>query len=430
MLKYWIMTFVLSGLCSAEGKWVEQKNPFTDSSMVRYVDVCFVDSLTGYALYAFAGWGVVKTIDEGKNWEIQTLPGRLADNMVINNSPLGAGITFIDSLTGWVVGYPNATYYTLNGGKTWLTVLVSFPRYLIDIVFVTPYKGWAVGGKGYPTRSGIIHTEDGGKTWMVQDSLTYPGCLYGVTFLDTLKGFAVGDAGLILRTLDGGAHWDSIPSGTTNNLYDIQFADSSHGIIVGNGSNLVSEDGGNTWKGVTNGAHGWDVAFPDSNHAWCVAFSDGVGGIYFSRDAGLTWDQQSCSSYIDFLYGVSFPDTAHGWAVGEYGHIIHYTLSTGIEEKKDGLIRASRLEVSPNPFRQTVAIGFQTGRQSVVTVKIFDVRGTLIKSLVDESKASGNYKIYWDGTDALKQRVPNGIYFCRLELNRWPLDQKKIILVH
>jgi photosystem II stability/assembly factor-like uncharacterized protein len=407
-MRYLSLASVFVSLGFAEGRWVEQENPFTGSA--TYKDVCFVDSLIGYVL---DGYEVVKTTDGGKTWEVQELPGASIENIVSLND-LGEGIKFIDSLRGWIVKYPSETYYTLDGGRTWNFVPVTFPRFLNDVEFVTPHLGWAVGDKGYPPRGGIIHTEDGGKTWVVQDSLRYPGGLYAVTFLDTLKGFAVGDSGLILRTLDGGTHWDSVPSGTKNNLYDIQFADSLHGIIVCRGNALRTTNGGETWEEVTGGA-GNDVAFVDTLHAW-------TAHGYFSIDGGITWKLQEIPGYC---YGISFPDTTHGWAVGEYGKIFHYYIPTGIEEREQNQkSEVYSLQIYPNPCSSPVAISYSLLKDSYVSLKIYDAAGKLVRSVVNREMSAGQHKVYWDG-----KHLPSGVFFLKLEANGLTKGYEKTILI-
>ena len=67
--------------------------------------------------------------------------------------------------------------------------------------------GWAVGGAGT-----ILHTADGGNKWSSQASGTEQ-FLYGVSFTDSKNGWVVGDGGTILHTADGGDSWSFQRSG-------------------------------------------------------------------------------------------------------------------------------------------------------------------------------------------------------------------------
>lgn len=77
----------------------------------------------------------------------------------------------------------------------------------------------------------ILHTTDGGDTWMPQNS----NCRYwleAVAFVDAKNGWAVGEAGCIIRTRDGGATWQVQESGTRKWLYSISFSDGENGWAV------------------------------------------------------------------------------------------------------------------------------------------------------------------------------------------------------
>jgi photosystem II stability/assembly factor-like uncharacterized protein len=73
---------------------------------------------------------------------------------------------------------------------------------LFSVTFPSEKEGWACGRLG-----SIIHTSDGGKAWIRQNSgvnLT----LTSIHFVDTRNGWAVGDEGAILHTSDGGKTWE------------------------------------------------------------------------------------------------------------------------------------------------------------------------------------------------------------------------------
>ena len=94
--------------------------------------------------------------------------------------------------------------------------------------------------------------------------------LNGVYLLDSGIGFAVGDAGTILKTTDAGMTWSPVTSGTTNTLHDVYFFDATQGIAVGEqGLIRRTTDGGGNWQTITSGV---EVTLRS------VAFS-GVNGI-------------------------------------------------------------------------------------------------------------------------------------------------------
>ncbi len=76
--------------------------------------------------------------------------------------------------------------------------------------------------------------------------------LYSVYCLNDNTVIAAGDNGYIVRTTNGGANWDSVPSGTTHSLYKISFANDSTGYAVGeNGTILKTTDAGQSWTNIS-----------------------------------------------------------------------------------------------------------------------------------------------------------------------------------
>ncbi len=73
----------------------------------------------------------------------------------------------------------------------------------------------------------------------------------------------------------------------------------------------------------------------------------------------------------------------------------------------------------PNPFRNNTAISYQifSPRQAeYVTLFVFNIRGQLVRTLVDEEKTNGQYFVYWNGRNDADKAVPSGYYFYRLKV--------------
>ncbi|KPJ55580.1 MAG: hypothetical protein AMJ42_06620 [Deltaproteobacteria bacterium DG_8] len=123
---------------------------------------------------------------------------------------------------------------------------------LCDASFPDPKHGWAVGIAGT-----IIHTSDGGKSWVRQESGTERH-LFAVCFPDHKNGWAVGSMETIIHTSDGGKTWEKqeveeppeetifAPDMHYNGIY---FHDASEGWFVGEfGTIYHTIDGGENWK--------------------------------------------------------------------------------------------------------------------------------------------------------------------------------------
>ena len=81
----------------------------------------------------------------------------------------------------------------------------------------------------------------------------------------------------------------------------------------------------------------------------------------------------------------------------------------------------------PNPFNPSTVISYQLPVRSNVTLKIYDVLGNLLVTLVDEEKQSGKYEVEFD-TSTLKHFPSSGIYFYTLSADGF-ISTKKMILL-
>jgi photosystem II stability/assembly factor-like uncharacterized protein len=174
--------------------------------------------------------------------------------------------------------------------------------------FVGADHGWAVGTAGT-----IIATSDGGAHWTGQVSHTREW-LKDVAFADADHGWAVGYSGTIIATKDGGASWRAQDSGTPEALIAVAFGDALHGSAADpNGDIFVTQDGGENWaKKASNMGLVNALFFADGSHGWAVG---PFGNILATTDGGATWTRQNLDTGYS-LNAVCFTDVAHGWAAG------------------------------------------------------------------------------------------------------------------
>jgi hypothetical protein len=103
---------------------------------------------------------------------------------------------------------------------------------LRSVFFTDVNTGYAVGTAGK-----IIKTTDGGQTWVSQTSGTTQ-TLFSVYFINSTTGYASGNSGTILKTTDSGVTWTPEVSGTTADLYFIHFVNGSAGFTSGTGGTI------------------------------------------------------------------------------------------------------------------------------------------------------------------------------------------------
>jgi len=83
---------------------------------------------------------------------------------------------------------------------------------------------------------------------------------------------------------------------------------------------------------------------------------------------------------------------------------------------------------APNPFNPETVIRYSVAQSGPVTLRIFNVQGALVRTLVNKQHAAGSYRVRWDGTNDYGEHLGSGVYFYRLE-TRTGADSKKLIML-
>jgi hypothetical protein len=91
-------------------------------------------------------------------------------------------------------------------------------------------------------------------------------------------------------------------------------------------------------------------------------------------------------------------------------------------------IEISLMQNYPNPFNPTATIEYQIQKNDFVTLKVYDSLGQLVKTLVNESKQSGEYSVIFDGKNEKGQTVSSGVYYYQLQVGDFISNKKMIQL--
>ncbi len=159
------------------------------------------------------------------------------------------------------------------------------------------------------TTASICHAQSG---WLPQNSGTSAD-LYGVYFINTNSGFAMGDGGTLIRTTNDGITWAAIPLGVTTDLHDIDFGNNLHGCIVGDSTTIfATDDGGTTWtqrtphRDLKKPVNFLDVDFYNGD----VGAASGANNIFTTTNGGKDWVARVPNTSRSFVsVAVPGPDT-------------------------------------------------------------------------------------------------------------------------
>ncbi|MGB5531376.1 MAG: T9SS type A sorting domain-containing protein, partial [Ignavibacteriaceae bacterium] len=100
------------------------------------------------------------------------------------------------------------------------------------------------------------------------------------------------------------------------------------------------------------------------------------------------------------------------------------TTTVGVEDEETPIAANFKLEQNyPNPFNPKTNIQYAISNRQFVTLKVYDVLGNEIASLVNEEKPAGEYEVEFDATG-----LPSGIYFYQLKAGNF-VETKKMLLI-
>ena len=405
-------------------------------------DIFFINTSTGFAVGDSAI--IIKTTNGGANWFTVLQPSQ-AELFTIK---------FINSSTGWAgggkpTGILNAVrtkaYYTTDGGNTWLSpfpmgYLISSWRFLnvkiidLDKVFFT--AGQCIDNV---CDGSIVKTTNRGLNWTSVTNIS--GYYTGFSWINNQTGWAATNfwndvfpysVGKVTKTTNGGQNWIAIHSDTaaTSPFYlsfaDIQFFDVNTGYLLKDFSQstqiCISNNGGNNWSVIESAAQRYyDFFFLNKDTGW---ISGNQGVIKRTNNGGQNWNQQ-VTNVSGIIRKIFLVDAFFGWALS--GSTILHTTNGGIMEVK--VISTNTpdefrlLQNFPNPFNPTTTIRYDIKAKGNVELKIFDLLGREITTLVNENQTPGTYEVVFDASS-----LPSGVYFYKLHAGDFVETRKMMLL--
>lgn len=111
-------------------------------------------------------------------------------------------------------------------------------------------------------------------------------------------------------------------------------------------------------------------------------------------------------------------------------YAINVTLSTGTASGDNNQIPlVTKLDGNyPNPFNPDTAIRFSLKENSNVRINVYNIKGQLVKTLVNGSMNAGNHRVVWNGKDSNGKNVGSGIYLYRMESSQYNKTMKMMLM--
>ncbi len=392
--------FLLYSLTYAQ--WVQIGN----SSMAQSTSICIIGD---YIFVGTAGNGIFRSSDNGDNWEAVNngLPLNIIESMGNNSGRLFAS-TYYDIIS------------STDNGNLWTTYHNGLPD------GYTAYDFLIESDTIYASGFGVYFSSDNGANW-IRDTSGLPTS--PVVRSITRKGnklFAATFNGVYFSE-DNGLNWSVAGVGLSNyKLWSI--ITSGNNILAGTDTSgiFISYDDGQNWAKLNNDfAQAQVRSFVRYGGTIYAGFGFGWG-VYKSTDDGLTWANEGQGlpplyTFVIDLQGNNNYLFAAGGVTGFFRRQIEITEmgQSFIEFPLD----FSLSQNYPNPFNPSTKISWQSPVGSHQSLKIYDVLGNEVATLVDEYKEAGTYEVEFD---ALK--LSSGIYFYKLRAGSF-VETKKMILL-
>ncbi len=206
----------------------------------------------------------------------------------------------------------------------------------------------------------------------------------------------------------------------------------------------------NTHRMKTSRSRVWSMEAESTYHIPLGSTGNRIEFFIDAKEAGFSKDAriallsaQSWMHIADYSQTTENRDTADGPAcvrfdvsvdetapVGKYGEVtVAVSTPTGERPEKklriivDPPARFELLQNYPNPFNPSTTLSFVIGSSSLVTLKVYDVLGREVATLVNEVKQPGEYSVRWDAA-----QLSSGVYFARLSAGAFT-ETKKILLM-
>ncbi|MEO8209395.1 MAG: T9SS type A sorting domain-containing protein [bacterium] len=416
---------------------------------------------------------IVRSLNQGMTWTVL--------NSSVSGKLNGIDFTNLNTDNLIAIGDSGLIIKTTNGGANWITLNSGVTKNL-NSIYVINFITIIVGDGGT-----LLRTTNEGTTW---ENRSFPDTtidlnkigLMGSWFFGRILGIA-GDNGSLYRSTNY-LSWDSIPTGTTTDLYELNFKNASSGFVSGdNGTIRYTTDGGSEWfsdfflQSLTNerikstliindttaiGLAGDEVILIHSNESllpvelsaftssvqkndvtlhWTTSMELNNSGFEIERS---TFRSQSSEDWmkIGFINGngtTSSPNnyefSDRGLNSGKYNYRLkqidfngNYEYFNLTDEVVIGLPNKFSLSQNyPNPFNPATNIKFDIisdGRHQSANVKliIFDMTGKEVEVLVKEELTPGNYEVEWNAAS-----YSSGVYFYKLQSGSF-VETKKMLL--
>ena len=365
----------------------------------------------------------------------------VAMDIDVNNNIYVSGYSFGASPMNYVT-----IKYSPDGDSLWVARYPSGGTDIPTDIYVDDAGNVYVYGGGALI---LKYTPDGNFLW----DKTYPieaaesnkilcGDSNGNIFFAGIKSTATfGDFAVVKINSEGDTLWmriyNGLGNGETNhdNPAAITIDNNDNVILTGKSSNLSSNyfstikysaGGVFLWERIysnpQNGEGGADILTDNAGNIYVAGGSNAFTTIKYNSNGDSLWAMiyNGPSNMLDIPSAMTIDNLGNIYVAGRSQHsgsanffdiaTLKYSQTTTAISQENNPVSNYRLYQNyPNPFNPKTIINYELGITNFTSLKIFNILGKEIATLVNEVQNAGSYSIEWDASDN-----PSGIYFCIL----------------
>jgi choice-of-anchor A domain-containing protein/uncharacterized repeat protein (TIGR01451 family) len=355
----------------------------------------------GNTMYA-GTWGgkIYRSTNNGQTW------------VRINNSMTVSFIWSLQASGGFIFAATEQGVYKYNGTTWTLTSLAGMDVHALTASGSAIYAGtWGFG---------VYKSVDAGATWTpINNGLSYFLTIQSLTVKGTTL-FCGTVGGGVFRSTDGGANWTQFNVG--NNVIWALGATSGAVFASSYGDGLYrSTDNGASWSKLSLAVQ---FVYSIATSSTKIYVASWTGGVFSSTDHGNTWTSLGMGG-LGVSTLVINPNSEDIFVGTKEGQVFFSRSGSGATNVDDENV-INKFELSqnyPNPFNPSTTIQFVVPDAGKYILKVYNMLGQEVATLVDNDLSSGIHKVNFDANN-----LSSGIYVYKLVGNKVNLSKKMILM--
>lgn len=227
--------------------------------------------------------------------------------------------------------------------------------------------------------------------------------------------------------------YSSSNSGLPNNQVQCLIIGSDQAVWMGlsNGLAKLHNNEWQVWDSVSSNLpyrDYRDLALDDSGRIW--AATDNSGLICFDGTTWTTYLDNNSPLISNAVWGVAMDSQQNLWVGYHTGCLSKIALNPSSIPEEPLMPARSSLELTnyPNPFNPSTTISYKLAANENVCMKLYNLKGQMVRELFSGTKAAGNQTFSFDGKDNKGQALSSGIYYIRLQAGTMS-ETRKILLM-